>query len=49
MDFRELPCEQITGESWLMRNTWQKIDRKHGHRIGLAKYPKKLMAISIQI
>jgi hypothetical protein len=48
MDFRELHGEQITGESWLMRDTWQKIDRKHGHRIGLAKYPKKLKAISIQ-
>lgn len=48
MDFRQLHGEQITGESWLMRDTWQKIDRKHGHRIGLTKYPKKLQAISIQ-
>jgi hypothetical protein len=48
MDFRQLHGEEITGESWLMRDTWQKIDRKHGHRIGLAKYPKKLQAISIQ-
>jgi hypothetical protein len=24
MDFRELHGEQITGESWLMRDTWQK-------------------------
>jgi len=48
MDFRQLHGEEITGESWLMRDTWQKIDRKHGHRIGLAKYPKKLKAISIQ-
>jgi len=48
MDFRALHGERITGESWLMRDTWQKIDRKHGHRIGMAKYPKKLKAISIQ-
>jgi len=48
MEFRQLHGEEITGESWLMRDTWQKIDRKHGHRIGLAKYPKKLKAISIQ-
>jgi hypothetical protein len=48
MDFRELHGEQITGESWLMRDTWQKIDREHGHRIGLAKFPKKLQALSIQ-
>jgi len=31
MDFRQLHGEEITGESWLMRDTWQKIDRKHGH------------------
>jgi integrase len=48
MDFRQLHGEEITGESWLMRDTWQKIDRNHGHRIGLAKFPKKLQAISIQ-
>ena len=48
MDFRALHNEHITGESWLMRDTWQKVDRKHGHRIGLAKYPRKLKAISIQ-
>lgn len=48
MDFRELHGEEITNESWLMRDTWQKIDRQHGHRIGMAKYPRKLKAISIQ-
>jgi integrase len=48
MEFRKLHGEDVTGESWLMRDTWQKIDRKHGHRIGLAKFPKKLQALSIQ-
>ena len=41
MEFRKLHGEQVTGESWLMRDTWEKIDRDHSHRIGLAKYPKK--------
>lgn len=27
IDFRQLHGEEITGESWLMRDTWQKIDR----------------------
>lgn len=42
MDFRKLHGETINGESWLIRDTWQKIDKRHGHRIGLAKFPKKM-------
>lgn len=42
IDFRQLHGEKITGESWLIRDTWQKIDKQHGHRIGLAKLPKKM-------
>lgn len=41
MNYRTLHGEKVTPESWLMRDTWQKIDRKHGHRIGLAKFPRK--------
>lgn len=48
MDFRKLHGEEITPDSWLMRDTWQKIDRYHGNRIGLAKYPKKLNSIAIR-
>jgi integrase len=48
MDFRKLHGEQVTGESWLMRDTWQKIDKDHGHRIGLPKYPKKFGSIVIR-
>ena len=47
MDFRELHGEVISGESWLMRDTWEKIDRYHSHRIGLAKFPKKFGRIAI--
>jgi hypothetical protein len=42
MEFRKLHGENITGDSWLIRDTWQKIDKRHGHRIGLAKFPKKM-------
>ena len=48
MDFRELHGEKITPESFLIRDTWQKIDRDHGHRIGLAKFPKKMNSVSIR-
>jgi hypothetical protein len=48
MDFRELHGEKISGESWLMRDQWQKIDKDHGHRIGLAGRPKKFEAEGIR-
>jgi hypothetical protein len=48
MDFRKLHGEEITGESWLMRDTWQKIDRRGGNGLGLARYPKKLNSPSIK-
>ena len=48
IDFRRLHGEEITGESWLMRDTWQKIDRNGGSGIGLAKFPKKMNSLSIK-
>ncbi|HZI72124.1 MAG TPA: hypothetical protein VFD60_13290 [Nitrososphaeraceae archaeon] len=36
MDFRASFGEEITGESWILRNTWQKVKPRYGHRIGLA-------------
>jgi hypothetical protein len=48
MEFRELHGEKITGDSWLMRDQWQKIDKDHGHRIGLAGTPKKFDAEGIR-
>ena len=47
MEFREMHGEKITGESFLVRDTWQQIDRKHSHRIGLAQYPKKMTSAAI--
>jgi hypothetical protein len=46
--FREFHGEKITGESWLIRDQWQKIDKEHGHRLGLAGYPRKLDAEGIR-
>ncbi len=46
--FRELHGEKISGESWLIRDQWQKINKTHGHRIGLAGKPKKLDAEGIR-
>lgn len=48
MHFRKLHGEEITGDSWLMRDTWQKIDRHGGNGIGLARYPKKMSSPSIK-
>jgi hypothetical protein len=58
MDFRALHGEQITPESWLMRNVWQTADlaakmrkggRRKGGKIGLATSPKKLSIDAIKI
>lgn len=48
MDFRELHGEKITPESWLIRDQWQKVDKEHGHRIGLAGLPRKFDAEGIR-
>jgi hypothetical protein len=48
MDFRKMHGEDVTEDSFLIRDTWQKIDRKHGHTIGLAKFPKKISSLSIR-
>ena len=45
MDYRALHGEQITPDSWLMRNMWRTMDVRRGRncgRIGLATRPKKL-------
>lgn len=47
MEFRKLHGEEITGESWLIRDIWQKIDRR-GSAIGLARYPNKINSLSIK-
>ena len=48
MDYRSESGEEITGESWLMRNMWQTTDFMYGAKWGLVKYPKKLETIGIK-
>ena len=52
MEFRALHGEKITGESWVMRNTWRTADIKRwersGGNSGLATYPKKLRSGAIK-
>ena len=48
MDFRASFGEEITGESWVLRNTWQKVKPRYGHRIGLAKYPRQFRSTGIK-
>ena len=48
MNFRASYGETITGESWLMRDTWQKIDTKHRSNVGMINYPKRLTSLGIK-
>ena len=47
-DFRASFGEEITGESWVLRNTWQKVKPRYSHRIGLAKYPKQFKSTGVK-
>ncbi|MGD1838587.1 MAG: hypothetical protein ACPKPY_11095 [Nitrososphaeraceae archaeon] len=48
IDYRSDAGEEITGESWLMRNMWQTTEFMYGAKWGLVKYPKKLESIGIK-
>jgi integrase len=48
MDFRASFGEEISGESWVLRNTWQKVKPRYSHRIGLAKYPRQFKSTGIK-
>ena len=48
MNFRKSYSEEITGESWLMRDTWQKIDTRHSSNVGMVNYPKQLTSKGIR-
>jgi hypothetical protein len=38
----------VTCESCILRNTWQKVKPRYNHRIGLAKYPKQFKSTGIK-
>ena len=42
IDFRVSHGENITGDSWVMRDIWQTSNMKYGAKFGLATNPKKL-------
>jgi hypothetical protein len=48
IDFRASYGEEITGESWLMRDLWQTTNQNYGARWGLATNPKRLHSIAIK-
>jgi hypothetical protein len=48
MDFRAAYGENISGESWLMRDLWQTTNIDFRYRNGLATYPKKLKSSGIK-
>ena len=48
IDYRSNAGEEITGESWIMRDLWQTTDFSYGAQWGLAKYPKKLKATGVK-
>jgi hypothetical protein len=48
MDFRASYGENITGDSWLMRDLWQTTNMNYGARWGLATSPRKLKSSGIK-
>jgi hypothetical protein len=48
MDFRTEYGEEITAESWLMRDLWQTSNMKYGAKFGLATHPKPLKSTAIK-
>jgi hypothetical protein len=48
MDFRAEYGEEITAESWLMRDLWQTSNMKYGAKFGLATHPKPLKSTAIK-
>ena len=48
MDYRTNAGEEITPESWLMRDLWQTTDYLYGAQWGLVKYPKQLKATGVK-
>ena len=48
IDYRLIAGEEITGESWIMRDLWQTTDFSYGAQWGLVKYPKQLKATGVK-
>lgn len=48
MDFHASYGEEITSESWLMRDIWQTTNVRYGAKLGLATAPKRLNSSGIK-
>jgi hypothetical protein len=48
MDYRASYGERINGNSWLMRDIWQKTHHRYSHRIGLSLEPEQLKSTAIK-
>ena len=48
MDYRASYGESTCGNSWLMRDIWQKTHHRYSHRIGLAAEPEQLKSTAIK-
>jgi hypothetical protein len=48
MDYRLKHGENITSDSWLMRDLWQTTEMNYGAKFGVATYPKKLKSSGIK-
>jgi integrase len=48
IDYREQCGEEISGESWVMRDIWQTSGMDYGAKFGLAAQPKKLESAAVK-
>jgi hypothetical protein len=48
MNYRSQHGENITSDSWLMRDLWQTTEMNYGAKFGVATYPKKLKSSGIK-
>jgi len=48
MDFRASFGEKITGESWILRDIWQKTSIRYSHNIGMATHPKQFKSVAVK-
>lgn len=48
MDFRRECGEEISGESWVMRDLWKMMNIKYGAKFGIAKKPIKFQSSGIK-
>jgi hypothetical protein len=48
MDYRQEGGEEISGESWVMRDMWQTCGMDYGAKFGLAATPKKLESVAVK-